>query len=282
MIKNASPFAKGVVCTVLILHITSGIILLVYIGPWEAVRNVGINGLILLVWLWGANRILRGTPVPESEPIQHPAAELAWALIALAAAIGIAANGYAGWIAIPSWALPVTMCGAVLVLFVGLRYPMSALGMVWPSKRGWWALLAVVAINFAAAVLFQILPPGEAEPVPQADLANRITGPWTVVVLVVGTLLRAALPEELLLRVTLQPRLAQFVPLGWAMLIQALLFSAGHLPQKLIGYQEPLMLAVGYSLTVNNGLIGGYLWWRTRSLPLLLLLHLFAYPRFGI
>jgi membrane protease YdiL (CAAX protease family) len=237
--KNTSPFARDVVCTVVLLYTISGIILFVCIGPWEAIRNAGINGLILLVWLWSAHHILHGTPVPESEPIQHPTAELAWALIALAAAIGIAANGYAGWVGIPSWALPVTMCGTVLVLFGGLRYPLSALGMVWPPKREWLALLVIIVTNVAAAALAQILPPREAEPVPQADLANRITGPWTVVVLLVITLVRAALPEELLLRVTLQPRLAQFVPLGWAMLIQALLFSAGHLPQRLIGYQEP-------------------------------------------
>lgn len=282
MSKNTSPFTKDVVCTIVLLYATSGIILFVYIGPWQAVRNVAINGLILLVWLWSAHRILRGIPVPESESIQYPAAELAWTLLAFAAAVGIAANGYAGWVAVPSWALPVTMCGAVAVLFVGLRYPVSGLGIAWPSKRGWLALVVIIVVNVAAAALAQILPPGEAEPVPQADLANRITGPWAVVVLLVGMLLRAALPEELLLRVTLQPRLAQFVPLGWAMLIQALLFSAGHLPQRMIGYQEPWMVALGYSLTVNNGLIGGYLWWRTRSLPLLLLLHLFAYPRFGI
>jgi len=280
--KNTSPFPRDVIYTAVLLYAISGIILLVYIGPWEAIRNVGINGLILLSWLWSVNRILRGIPIPEPDPIRYPAAELAWALVALAVTVGIAANGYAGWVGIPSWALPVTVCGTVLVLFVGLGYSRRALGLVWPSKREWLGLVVIIVINGAAAALAQVLPPGEAEPVPQADLANRITGPWSVVVLAMGILLRAALPEELLLRVTLQPRLAQFVPLGWAMLIQALLFSAGHLPQRLIGYQEPWLVALGYSLIVNNGLIGGYLWWRTRSLPLLLLLHLFAYPRFGI
>jgi hypothetical protein len=102
MIKNASPFTREVVCAVVLLYATSGIILFVYIGPWEAVRNIGINGLILFFWLWSANRILRGIPVPESEPIRYPATELAWALVVLAAAVGIAANGYAGWVGIPS------------------------------------------------------------------------------------------------------------------------------------------------------------------------------------
>jgi hypothetical protein len=42
------------------------------------------------------------------------------------------------------------------------------------------------------------------------------------------------------------------------------------------------ILAAGYLLSVDNGLIGGYLWQRTRSLPLLVILHMFAYPRFGV
>jgi len=196
--------------------------------------------------------------------------------------MGIAVAFYGGWADFPTWTFPAVVCGAVLVLFAGLGYSKKTLGLAWPSKRAWLALLAVIAVNVAAVALFRILPPGEAETIPQSDLANQITGPGTVVLLLVSLLLGAALPEELLLRVTLQPRLAKFVPIGWAILLQALLFSAAHLPQKLIGYQESWIVAIGYSLTVNNGLIGGYLWWRTRSLPLLLLLHLFAYPRFGI
>jgi membrane protease YdiL (CAAX protease family) len=282
MRDSSFPFTIEVIFAIALLYVVGGVILFIHIGPWEAIRNVAVNGLILGAWLWAANRILRGVPVPRWEPIRFPALELAWALAALAVAVLIAANGYAGWVALPSWTLSVVICGMVLILFVGLRYPRTALGMAWPSKKGWLALLVVIVINFAAAALFQILPPGEAELVPEADLTSRITSPWTVLLLLLGLLVKAALPEELLLRVTLQPRLAQFVPIGWAILIQALLFSTGHLPQKRMGYQEPLMVALGYSLTVNNGLIAGYLWWRTRSLPLLLLLHLFAYPRFGI
>lgn len=280
--KSTTPFTKDVVFVVVVLYAVGGVILFSQTGPWEAVRNVVGNGLILAAWLWCAHRILGDTPVSESVPIRHPVGELVWVLTAFAVVVGLAANGYAKWVDLPSWALQTVTYGAVLLLLVGLRYPIRAWGIAWPSRRGWLALLVVILINFAAAILFQILPPGEAEPIPQADLANQITGPWTVLVLIASLLLKAALPEELFLRVTLQPRLARFLPLGWAILIQALLFSVGHLPQRLIGYQEPLILAVGYLLLVNNGLIGGYLWWRTRSLPLLLLLHLFAYPRFGI
>jgi hypothetical protein len=72
------------------------------------------------------------------------------------------------------------------------------------------------------------------------------------------------------------------MPLGWAILVQALLFNAGHLPQRLILYQEPLLLSLGYLISPDNGLISGYLWQRTSSLPVLLVPHLLAYPRFGI
>jgi membrane protease YdiL (CAAX protease family) len=157
-----------------------------------------------------------------------------------------------------------------------------AIGLIWPSRRGWLALLAVILINLAAASVFVILPPGEAADVPQADLSQQITGPLSVFLLLLGLLVRAALPEELLLRVTLQPRLAQFMSLGWAILLQALLFNFAHLPQQLFRDHQPLHLAVAYLLLIDNGLIAGYLWYRTRSLPLLVILHLFAYSRFGI
>jgi hypothetical protein len=62
-----------------------------------------------------------------------------------------------------------------------------------------------------------------------------------------------------------------------------LLFSAAHLPQQIIGLGHPWPLALAFTvLTPANGLIAGYLWWKTRSLPLLVLLRLFAYARIGM
>jgi len=215
-------------------------------------------------------------------PIRYPKFELAWLLTGLLLAVGWAANLYGGWLPLPRWLYYLATYGTVLILFVGLRYPMRSLGLMWPPKRAWLVLLAIILINIGAAFLFQILPPGEKTTLPQSDLANQISGPLSVLVLIGGLLIRAALPEELLFRVGIQPRLAQLMPIGWAIFVQALLFSASHLPQQLLLYNEPLLLSIGYLLIINNGLIGGYLWYRTQSLPLLLLLHLFAYPRFGI
>lgn len=282
MQTNKSPFTKDVIAAIVLLYAVAGVILFIQVGPWEAVRQVIINGLIVFAWLWSAEKLLQTTPIPSLAPIRFPTAELIWALAALLIVLSLIANHYGGWLSIPSWVTFVLFYGAVLILFTGLRYPLKDLGFNRPSKSGWLAVLAAILINFAAGALFVFLPSGEAAPLPQSDFANQITGPMSVVILILGIFFRAALPEELLLRVTLQPRLAQFLPLGWAILVQALLFSVGHLPQQLLNYQRPFILALAYVLPINNGLLGGYIWYRTRSLPLLLLLHLFAYSRFGI
>jgi membrane protease YdiL (CAAX protease family) len=99
--------------------------------------------------------------------------------------------------------------------------------------------------------------------------------------LFVSLLVGAALPEELPLRVTLQSRLAHFTGVSWTIFLQAFLFAAGHVPQKLLGNEHSLAVTVAYTLLLSNGLIAGYLWQRQRSLLLLVLLHLFAFIRLG-
>ena len=275
-------FTKGVITAIVLSYAAAGAILTWQVGLWEMVRHVLVNGVIVFAWLWSARAILRDTPVPESELIRHTAFELGWFLAGLALSVAFAANAYAGWLPLPRWLYYLAIYGTGIILFLTQRYSPRLLGLTWPSRRGWLTVLVAVLINFSAAVLFQVLPPGERAVVPQSDLSNQITGPLSVLVLLLGLLFRAAIPEELLLRVGLQPRLAQFMPLGWAVLVQALLFNAGHLPQQLIAYKQPFLLSMGYLLLADNGLIGGYVWHRTRSLPLLLVLHLFAYPRLGI
>jgi len=277
-----SPFTKEIVLTIGVVYTIAGIILYQQVGVWEMIRHVIVNGVMVFTWLWSAHWILRKTSLPQPTTIRYPVAELAWVLTSLILLMGYAANKYAGWVALPTWVYYLLVYGTVLGIFVGLRNPIKNMGLTWPTKSGWLAVMAVILINFAAGVLFQLLPPGEAISVPAHDLASQIAGPLSIFVLVAGLLFRAALPEELFFRVTLQPRLARFLPIGWAILLQAMLFMTAHLPQQVINYQRPLILALGYVLTVDNGLIGGYLWYRTRSLPLLIILHLLAYPRFGI
>lgn len=280
---HKSPFTWDVVVTVVVFYVIAALIIGIQIGPWQAVRSVGLNGLIVLAWLLSAHRLLRNQPAPDEEAIRYPRSELAVGLGILAVVVLWIINAQMRWLALPDWSLYAVWYGSLALLFVGLRYFPHALGLRWPSRRGWLTLLAAVAINAVVGALAQLLPQGEMEQaVGSGDLSQQIVGPWVVILLIVGLLFRAALPEEWLLRVTLQPRLARFMPLGWAILIQALLFSMGHLPQKLMQNGLPLPLAIAYTLTLDNGLLAGYLWKRERSLPLLLLLHLFAFPRFGL
>lgn len=276
------PFSFGNLIAFLSLYLVAGIILFTQVGPWEAVRRTVVTGGIVIAWIGISTLILKNETIPEPARVRRPRLELVWVLLTILVIAILATFAYLGVLENARLLFFVVLYGSPVLLYLTMRYPLRSIGLVWPTKRGWLALLAVVAVNVMAAILFRLLPPGEAEPVPAADLANQITGPGSVLVLLAALIFQAALPEELLFRVTLQPRLAKLIPIGWAILIQALLFGAGHLPQQLIRNQEPFMLAAAYLMTIDNGIIGGYLWYRTRSLPLLLVLHLFAYPRFGV
>lgn len=277
-----SPFTTSIILTLGLMYLVAGLIIGVQVGPWEAIRKVLLNGVVVAGWLASAHWILRNQPVPEEVSIRYPRAELGFGLVVLLVMAALAANGYGGWVELPPWLFMLVWYGSLATLFLGLRYPPRALGLRWPSRRGWLALLAAVGINVAMGLIAQVIPPGETAPVASGDMADQMTGVWSVVTLVVTLLVIAAIPEEWLLRVTLQPRLARFMPLGWAIVMQAFLFAAVHLPQKVIGYEMPGQLALGYTLVLDNGLIAGYLWRRERSLLLLVLLHLFAFPRFGL
>lgn len=86
--------------------------------------------------------------------------------------------------------------------------------------------------------------------------------------------------EELFFRVFLQTRLEKLMPIGWAILIQALLFSLVHIPSNAIGlgWGWEFLPHFANQILVINGLIGGYLWYKTRNLPVLVLYHWTIYP----
>ncbi len=275
-------FGPWVVAAIVSCYLVSALILGLQVGPWEAVRQSVIGGFLAFGWLFVVRFALRDSPVPEMPAIRRPRLELLLLLATLLGMISMVAVRFSGRYDLPSWPYYLLSYGAVLAIFVAGGYGARGLGLTLPTRRGWLAALGAIGLNIVAAVLFQILPAGEAVELPAEDLAQQLTTPLSVLILLFGLLLRAALPEELVLRVGIQPRVASFIPVGWAIVVQALLFSAGHFPQELISYGRPLLLSVGYLLLLENGLLGGYLWYRTRSLPLLLLVHLFAYPRFGI
>ncbi len=86
--------------------------------------------------------------------------------------------------------------------------------------------------------------------------------------------------EELFFRVYLQTRLEKLMPIGWAILIQALMFNLVHIPSNAIGlgWGWSFLPHFAQQTLVINGLIGGYLWYKTRNLPVLVLYHWTIYP----
>lgn len=278
---NQSVFSRGVMAAIVACYLLSALILGTLVGTWEAVRHAAVNGLLALGWLFALRRILGTAPIPELPAIKRPALELVLLLLALLAMAWLAAIRYGGQVERPAWLYYAVSYGVVLGIFIFSGYGVKGLGLILPRREAWLGVGAVVGLNVVAALLFAILPDGEAADLPAQDLAQQLSTPLSVLILFVGLLFRAALPEELVLRVGIQPRLARFVPVGWAIVVQALLFSAGHFPQQFIAYGRPFLLSVAYLLPIENGLLAGYLWYRTRSLPLLLLVHLFAFPRFG-
>ena len=262
-------------------YLTGFIVVLATVGPWEATRQFAVEGLILLTWFGIAHLILRRIPV-TALTIKKPVIELTLGLVGFVFLIGLAAAYYLG-LDLARPAVYLLDYGIPLAVFIGCRYGKKAMGLSNAPGRAWLAVAGIILVNFLAGFVFgQFLPPGELPTTPGADLSEQFKSALDILVEIGRILFIAAVPEELFFRVYLQPRLAQYLPLRWAIVVQALLFSLIHLPQQIIhfGYSWPVAL-VGV-LAVNNGLIGGYLWSRTRSLPLLVVLHLFAYPRIGL
>lgn len=275
-------FGLWMITAILACYLLSALIMATQVGPWEAVRHSVTGGLLAFGWLFAVHLALRDSAIPELPVIRRPRLELGVLLLTLLGMASMAAVRFSGWVDFPSWLYYLLSYGAVFAIFVGGGYGARGLGLTLPPRRVWLVVVAAIGLNIVAAVLFQIMPAGEGVDVPAEDLAQQLTTPLSVLVLFLGLLVRAALPEELVLRVGIQPRVASFVPIGWAIVVQALLFSAGHLPQELFAYERPFVLSIGYLLPIENGLLAGYLWYRTRSLPPLLMVHLFAFPRFGI
>ena len=274
-------FRPGLIAAIGACYLTSALILGTRIGPWEAVREAVVGGFLALGWILLLQWILRQQPVPELPLVRWPRLELTLLLLALSGMIALAAIRYQGQYMLPSWTYHLLGYGTILAIVITGGYGCRALGLTRPPRRAWLGVAAVIGLNIFSTLIYAHLPPGEAPDLPAADLAQQLSTPFSVLLLLLGLLVRAAFPEELVLRVGIQPRLARFMPIGWAIALQAVLFNTAHFPQQFIGYQQPLVVSIGYLLTIENGLMAGYLWYRTRSLPVLLLVHLFAFPRFG-
>lgn len=244
------------------------------IGPWEAVRGFAVEALIFGAMFWVARQYLPWEDA-ERERIKSPKLELTLGLIGYALLLWAAVSFFSGgtrWLALSiSLGLPV-------VLLLAGRYGRESWGLRWPTGREWLVLLVIILINIVLGRVFgSLLPAGELPATGGTDLAQGGMAATLVPVLFV-----AAIPEEMFFRVFLQYRLASYIPGRWALFAQALLFSAAHLPQQIQGYGYPLPYTVALLFVLTNGVMAGYFWRKTGNLPLLILLHLFAFPRYGL
>lgn len=244
------------------------------IGPWEAVRGFAVEALILGATFYVARQYLPWEDAPRQR-LKHPRRELAAGLVGYALLVGGAVvmfNGGSSW--------PLLAAGMLIPVVVLLvsRYSTAAWGLRLPRPRDWLVLAAGAVLVFALSRGFDaLLPPGElAAPAGVALEQYAIGGS------VLAAAVLAAVLEELFFRVYLQPRLAAFLPGRWALFWQAVLFSAAYLPLYLIANHYSLPYALALTLVLSNGILAGYFWRKTGSLPLLILLHLLAFMRWGL
>jgi membrane protease YdiL (CAAX protease family) len=280
-LQEEPTWTRGAIFAILFAYAIGFAVSALVAGPWQAIRDFAAEALILSLWLLAAWLMLRDQPNIEV-PVRRPRRELILGVILTGMLITGASLFYLGQSIFFYLSLAVIYALPIFVLTQQQDLSL-AFGLRWPPKRAWLVLLMIIGINSVIGItLGSLLPAGELPTPPGADLAEELTSVVRVLLAIGQLAVIAAIPEELFFRVYLQPRLSRFIPIGWAILVQAMLFSLVHLPQALFRYEEPWPIALAGVFTIANGLIGGYLWNRTRSFPLLVLLHLFAYIRIGL
>jgi membrane protease YdiL (CAAX protease family) len=270
-------FANSDVSVVVALLLAAGFaITFATVGVWEAVRNFAVEAVILGATFWVARQYLPWEDAPR-ERIKKPLFELAAGLAGYALLVFGAVrlfNGLqSGWAGL----LAAGMLIPVAVLLAH-RYSAAAWGLRLPRGRDWVVLGVVAMLVFGISRLADIfLPQGEIAAPASAALRSMTVGGSLLAAVVL-----AAVLEELFFRVYLQPRLAAFVSGRWALLWQAVLFSAAYFPLYFFANRYSLPYSVALTLVLTNGVLAGYFWRKTGSLPLLILLHLVAFSRFGL
>lgn len=268
------------------------------LGFWEAVRGFAVEAVILGASFWLARQYLPWEDAPR-ERIKNPRVELILGLLGFAAFFVV-------WPLLTpvedsvSLFLNLLLAMAALGAFavaamLPLRYPLKAWGLRMPTLRELLVLIgvAVIAIGLSS-VLGNALQASEASDMvgPRRPFLSGFlvltmqSGPQLggSSLLILGTYLFSVLGQELFFRVYLQPRLAHYLPGRWALFVQAALFYAANLlPLYLLtGGDLPVTFALTQAVVLSNGVLAGYFWRKTGSLPLLILLHLLAFSRWGL
>lgn len=160
------------------------------------------------------------------------------------------------------------MVGIPICVWVLGKYSLKDMGLSIPKPRYilTWLVTLIVAVTLAFLLALSY---GANFFAPYfEDLLNLDTAKW---------LFLAFLPEELLFRVFLQTRLEKLMNPAWAILITAVLFNLLHAPQQILGMGWSTPSIIANVLLPVNGLIGGYVWYKTRNLPVLTLYHMTIY-----
>ena len=188
------------------------------------------------------------------------------------------------WIYLPFLAF-VGMTYAIVLVFTVRNYSMKELGfflkdlgMRLPSMKimACWAVtvtLFVSLIYFSAGGDFQAF----LQDYFYTLQINRIQENYFYVLSMVFLWLAR---EEIFFRVFIQTRLERLLPTGLAIILQGLIFSIAHIPGNAIslGWGWNAVPHLANTLLLTNGMIGGYLWHRTKNLPILILYHWTTYP----
>ncbi|MCL4257863.1 MAG: CPBP family intramembrane metalloprotease [Anaerolineales bacterium] len=259
----------------ILLAIGFGIALIV-VGPGFATRNFLAEAIILAATFAVARQYLPWKDAPK-ERLKGPRRELLMALLGYVLIMVGARAHYTFGLAWP-W-----LAGAMLlpvIAMVSAGYGPKAWGLRLPKPSEIGVLAVVILLTYGLSrALGAVLPASE---LPSEDVVNLVAPAFTTIGNVVVVAVLAAILEEIFFRVYLQPRLAAYLPGRWAVLVQALMYSAAFLPLYLFGNRYPLPLAGALVLVTTNGVLAGYFWRKTGNLWLLILLHLLAFGRYGL
>ncbi|MCW5877156.1 MAG: CPBP family intramembrane metalloprotease [Anaerolineales bacterium] len=258
------------------------------LGQWEALRGFGVEMLILAVTFYIARQYLPWEDAPR-ERIRRPGLELWIGLLGFVVF-------YIIWSFVAGSGGPMVFLApgilAALTL-AALRYGRDGWGLRWPTGRELIVLVVVAAVAVGLSKLFGGLLPASEVPlftaqrplIPGLMLDFSQAGASLLPALLIVFL--TVISYELYFRVFLQTRLAQVLPGRWALFAQAALYFAGAmLPLLIVSRSDPSVFPPASVLTqfamLSNGVLAGYFWRKTGSLPLLVLLHLLAFVRWGL
>ncbi len=271
VLRFLQQFDVSVVVTILL--VAGFAITWTSVGPGAALRGFAAQLVILAVTFYVARQYLHWKDAPKDR-VKRPRIELIVGLIAYAFWFVGAVELFRGASALP-WLLAGVLLPAVILIYG--RYGRRAWGLKMPQAGEVVVLAVIVALTYALSRVFgAVLPASEVLPATVALESHVIGGS------LIASLVLAAVLEELFFRVYLQPRLAAYLPGRWALFAQALLYSAAFLPLYLIGSHYSLPYSLALVMVLSNGIMAGYFWRKTGNFPLLVLLHLLAFSRYGL